>query len=215
LAEGAGTTKLRLHLNKRGTRVLGVAESLREGRAKSVIAGVVMRGDLVIDGFAFGSTTVGGNDATSSIRRLFRSLKRNDVNLLMLSGCIISKYNIVDVDALSKLSGVPVICLTYNETAGIEAALAERFPDSEEKLAAYRKLGGRRAVRLASGHTIYVRNSGIDLADAKTVLDTFTLQGTMPEPVRVARLLARAESRLSSRPGSAATSGRRSPSRAS
>ena len=40
----------RLHLNKHGVRVLGVAESLREGEGASVVAGIVMRGDLVIDG---------------------------------------------------------------------------------------------------------------------------------------------------------------------
>lgn len=202
--------KPRLHLNKRGMRVLGIAESFREGQAKSVVAGVVMRGDLVVDGFALGSTTVGGNDATSSIAALFKSLRRNDVNLLILSGCIISKYNIVDVDSLSKRVGLPVICLTYNETAGIEAALSERFPDSDGKLVAYRKLGRREALKLSSGYTIYIRTSNLDLQNARAVVDMFTLQGSIPEPVRVAKLLARTASRRSLRRGSRATSGRRS-----
>ncbi len=60
-----------------------------------------MRSDLVIDGFAFGEATVEGDDATEAILRLYRSLKRDDVNLMLLSGCIISLYNIVDVDALA------------------------------------------------------------------------------------------------------------------
>ena len=191
--------KSRLHLNKRGIRVLGVAESFREGRAYSIISGVAMRGDLVTDGFAFGRTTVGGDDATSQIAALYRKLHRNDLNLVMLSGCIISKYNIVDVDGLSKKVGRPVVCLTYNETSGIESAIKKRFPSSEEKIVAYRRLGGRSQVKLSSGHRVFVRTSNMSEEEAGEVLNMFTLQGSIPEPVRVARLLARAVSALSSR----------------
>ena len=201
----------RLHLNKPGMRVLGIAESFRQTEVQALIAGVVMRGDLVIDGFAFGTTTVGGDDATSSIAALYRRLRRNDVNLLMLSGCIISKYNIVDIDALARSVARPVVCLTYNESAGIETLLVKRFPDSPDKLAAYRNLGEREPLRLSSGHTIYVRSCNIAGAEAKAVVDMFTLQGSIPEPVRVAKLMARAGARRSSRRGSRGTSGHRSP----
>jgi endonuclease V-like protein UPF0215 family len=200
----------RLHLNKRGMRVLGIAESFRQTQAKALIAGVVMRGDSVIDGLEFGNTTVGGDDATSSIAGLYRRLRRNDVNLLMLSGCIISKYNIVDIDALAKAVDRPVVCLTYNETAGIESLLKKRFPGAPGKLAAYRKLGARRPLKLSTGHIVYVRCSGVGTAEAETVVVMFTLQGSIPEPVRVAKLLARAGARRFSRRGSSATPGRRS-----
>lgn len=186
-------TALRLHLNKRGIRVLGVAESFRQNESRSLLAGVVMRGDLVVDGLAFGATTVGGDDATASLLRLYRSLRRNDVNLLMVSGAILSLYNIVDVDLLSQKANLPVVCLTYKETAGIESSIARKFPGrAQEKLLAYRKLGPRESIKLRSGHTVYARTSGISIRDAHEVIDMFTLQGSLPEPVRVARLLARA-----------------------
>ena len=168
----------------------------------------------MIDGFAFGETTVGGEDATSAINSLYRRLRRNDVNLLMLSGAIISGYNIVDVDSLSERSGRPVVCLTYNETAGIEATLKKRFPGDRRKLDTYRRLGERNPIALRSGHTVYVRTSGMSSGEARSVIDSFTLQGGIPEPVRVARLLARAAGPhllKSSRHGSSGTSSRRSP----
>jgi endonuclease V-like protein UPF0215 family len=191
---------MRLHLNKPGIRVLGVAESFKPTQRWSVLAGVVMRGDLVVDGFAIGRASVGGDDATSSIASLYRKLRRNDVNLLMVSGCILSLYNIVDVDGLARRTRLPVVCLTYKETAGIEDAIVRHFPDRrEEKLAAYRRLGARKRIPLASGHTIFARTSGVSEKDARTVVGMFTLQGSVPEPVRVAKLLARAgaASRLS------------------
>ena len=58
-----------MHLPKKGLRVLGIAESYT-GRSRSTIAGVVMRKDLRIDGFAFGAATVGGMDATGAAVRM-------------------------------------------------------------------------------------------------------------------------------------------------
>ena len=203
---------MRLHLNKGGIRALGVAESFRPGQKWSVLAGVVMRGDLVVDGLSIHRASVGGDDATSSIVSLYRRLKRNDVNVLLVSGCILSLYNIIDVDELARRSAVPVVCLTYRETAGIEDAIRSHFPDgAERKLVAYRKLGERVRIPLKTGHAVFARTSGLTAFEAKGVVDTFVLQGSLPEPVRVARLLARAvmSSRLSSRRGSGAPSGRR------
>ncbi len=182
-----------LHLNKPGIRALGVAESFRQGQARSLLAGVVMRSDFVIDGVALGRTRVGGDDATSSIASLYRKLRRNDVNLIMVSGAILSLYNIVDVDALSARTRLPVICLTYKETAGIEGSIRRHFPEgADAKLAAYRKLGRRTGVSLRTGHRVFVRAAGVDKDRIGKVLDSFTLQGSIPEPVRVAKLLARA-----------------------
>ena len=184
---------MRLHLNKPGIRALGVAESFRQGRKSSVLAGVVMRSDFVVDGVAIGKTSVGGDDATSSIVSLYRRLGRNDVNLILVSGAVLSLYNIVDVDELSARSKLPVVCLTYKETSGIEGSIKRHFPGTAEtKLKAYRRLGRRTGVLLRSGYKVYVRKSGIELSTLKPVLDAFTLQGSIPEPVRVAKLVARA-----------------------
>ena len=184
---------MRLHLNKPGIRALGVAESFRQGQKLSILAGVVMRSDFIIDGVAMGKTAVGGDDATLSIARLFRMFRRNDVNLILVSGAILSLYNIIDVDLLAEKTNLPVICLTYKETAGIEDSIRRHFPGAAgKKLEAYDKLGKRVGVRLHTGHRVFVRTSGLEPASAKSVLDLFTLQGSIPEPVRVAKLLARA-----------------------
>ena len=185
---------MRLHLNKPGIRALGVAESFRHGQKRSVLAGVVMRSDFVIDGVALGRAAVGGDDATDSVASLYRRLRRNDVNLVIVSGAILSLYNIIDADLLASKTGLPVISLTYKDTAGIEGSIRRHFPEgAERKLAAYRRLGPRTEVRLGTGKRVFVRAAGIGEGVASRVLDLFTLQGSVPEPVRVAKLLARAE----------------------
>lgn len=184
---------MRLHLNKRAIRALGVAESFESGDRKSTLAGVVMRSDLVTDGFVIGRATVEGDDATKAIARMYRKLGRNDVNAVILSGCIISLYNMVDVDALSEKLDVPVVCVTYKESRGIERSIKHHFgKDAPKKLEAYKKLGGRRRLVLKTGYTVYFRASSITDLEAERLLNIFTLQGGVPEPVRVAKLLARA-----------------------
>jgi len=43
-----------LHLEKKGLRGLAIAESFAQNSEKSILAGIVMRRDFVIDGFVFG-----------------------------------------------------------------------------------------------------------------------------------------------------------------
>ena len=86
-----------LHIEKKGLRGLAIAESFRESDKISTLAGVVMRRDFIIDGFVFGHATIEGNDATDVILEMFEKLKRDDISFVMISGLIISMYNIVNI----------------------------------------------------------------------------------------------------------------------
>ena len=48
-----------LHLEKHGLRGLAIAESFSQTSKKSVLSGIVMSTDLIIDGFVLGHSTVG------------------------------------------------------------------------------------------------------------------------------------------------------------
>ncbi|MBO3800125.1 MAG: DUF99 family protein [Candidatus Brockarchaeota archaeon] len=183
---------MRVKPSKKAIRALGVAESFRENSANALLAGVVMRSDFLIDGFSFAKTTIAGNDATDSVISLYKSLKREDVNLIMLSGVIISMYNIVDVNKVFEETGKPVLAVTYRPSKGIEEAIKKRFPvDWERRIEAYRRLGPRKELKLKTGFKVFFRNVGMDDFDSKNILNKFTVFGRIPEPIRVARLLAR------------------------
>lgn len=179
-----------MHLQKKGLRALGVAESYY-GRSRSALAGVVMRKDLRIDGFVAGEVTVGGTDATDVIIRMVEALDRRDINVILLSGCVIAWFNIIEIDHLAAATGLPVICVTYEESEGLDDDIRHHFPDDEERLAAYRRLGERVPVALHTKQTVFIRASGISPPDAARFCNDLTLDGKVPEPLRVARLLAR------------------------
>ena len=91
-----------LHLNKPALRVLGIAESFVRSSPISILAGVVMRADLRVDGLAYARATVGGDDATEAILDIYQQLDRTDVNALLLSGLAISWFNIIDIREVSE-----------------------------------------------------------------------------------------------------------------
>jgi endonuclease V-like protein UPF0215 family len=93
----------KLHLDKKGIRVFAIAESFKKENSTSMIAGIVMRKDLIVDGVVFGNVTIGGNDATDSIISMIKNLERNDINLILLDGMIISMYNIIDGEEILEL----------------------------------------------------------------------------------------------------------------
>ncbi len=180
--------------SKEGVRALGVAESFKPGMVKSVLTGVVMRGDFVIDGIVFDTATIGGLDAAESVIRLFKRLNRNDVHIIIIDGCIISWYNIVDLEAISVETGLPAICISFEEPTGnVEMAIRKLFPnDADKRLDVYRRLGKPREVVFPGGLRMYVRFVGIDYKAVRAVLKRFLREGKRPEPIRIARLIANA-----------------------
>lgn len=172
---------------------MGVAESRAPGSPGSVLAGVVVRRDLVVDGAAFGRATAYGDDATAGILAVCARLRRPDAGYLMLPGAVVSMFNVVDISALSESLQVPVVAVTRGESGGLGGAIRRRFPrDGGPRLAAYAALGARHRVRLRTSHDVFVRCAGCTAAEAARLLDATTLHGAVPEPIRLARTLARA-----------------------
>lgn len=179
-----------MHVHKKGLRAVGIAESFTD-RVFSTLAGVVMRKDLHIDGVALAQITVGGMDATDGVLRIIEKLDRRDINVLMLSGGVIAWYNIIDPEKVHHCTGLPVIMVTYEESEGLEEDILRHFPQDDARLEAYRRLGDRFPFTLSTGYTVHLRAWGLSDPVAMTLCDGFTHDGKVPEPLRVARLIAR------------------------
>jgi len=181
-----------LHLEKKGLRGLAIAESFRQNSSKSIFSGIVMRRDFVIDGFIFGSATLEGDDATDTILAMYDELQRPDVSYILISGLILSMYNVVNIKKLFDSLKIPIIGISYNDSQGIEDALKHHFPNSfASKINDYHKLGNREKIILNTSHNVFVRKEGCTLNEVKHLLNELTLHGSIPEPIRVSQLLAK------------------------
>jgi len=183
-----------------------------------------MRADLRVDGISFANATVGGDDATEGVVNIYEQLKREDINALILSGAVISWFNIIDLQRVFDHIQKPVVCLTYEESPGLEKYICQYFLEPGQKLERYQRLGPREMIRLKTGYDVFIRvmgttadearryqrlgpremirlKTGYDVFirvmgttadEARVLLNKFTLDGRIPEPIKVARLAARA-----------------------
>lgn len=183
---------MKVSIEKKAIRVMGVAESSRKGPlGEAVLAGVVMRSDLVVDGVVFGRCRMGGMDATDSIIEMYGRLGREDVSALLVNGCIISWFNVVDLNRVYRAVKLPVICLTYHPSTGIKEYFMKYFPeDWQDRVRVYEENGPRVEVTNRNGFKLYLRVVGLDVDKALSLINKYTLFGRVPEPIRLARLIA-------------------------
>jgi uncharacterized protein len=186
----------RLHVDKKGIRVLGLAESFNQKDLSSNWSGIVMRRDLVVDGVSFGSSTIEGNDATDNIVNMWKKLDRNDIGCIFLDGLVVSMYNIIDGRSICEITGLPVVAITFRDSKGLEGSIRYHFcTQSTDRIRRYNMLGNREPVLLKTGKKIFIRYWGSSYEIVTTLLNSFTLQGSIPEPIRLAKLIARESGR--------------------
>ncbi|WP_256391856.1 endonuclease dU [Natronoarchaeum rubrum] len=180
---------------KSGTRALGVAESYDGSQEadESTLAGAVVRADRVVDGVGFERCTVGGTDATETVRSLTDRLARADVRYVFLAGIALSWYNVVDLHGVHEAVERPVLSVTFEESDGLDDAIAEAFDGDalERRLDVYRDQPPRRRVEV-NDRAVFVRCVGASEETAERLVKRFTPAGGRPEPLRVARMAARA-----------------------
>ncbi len=179
---------------KPGVRALGIAESYRAER--STLSAAVVRADRVVDGLSFTSCTVGGTDATDAVGSLVDRTLREDVRYVFLGAVAPAWYNVLDISTIHQRADRPVVAVTFEASDGLETGIREAFSgdELEERLALYRSLPPRREVSVGErpDETVYVRSVGLESSEAAAVVRAFTPEGGRPEPLRVARLAARA-----------------------
>lgn len=203
---------------KTGARAVGVAESYVGD--VSTLAGVVVRRDRAVEAVSFGRCTVGGSDATGAVGDVVEALGRPDARYVLVAGVALAWYNLLHLDALHERLDRPVLAVTFEASESLEPALDAAFDGDalDARLDAYRALPERHAVdvgkedSVGSGGSVgngdraegaadgddgdrsavvYVRALGVGDEHAAEVVRAFTHDGR-PEPVRVAREVARA-----------------------
>lgn len=181
---------MRIHYSKKGIRVLAIAESFERFDKKSILAGIVMRRDLVVDGIIYTDTIVGGNDSTDKVLSMVDRLGRNDINCVLLGGLIISLFNIINGKYINEITRLPVIAISSKRSLGLKNSICGI--NKKQKIKDYLKLEERKPLKLWTGKTIFVRHWGLTFNDTSNLLNSLVIQGGKPEPLRLAALAARA-----------------------
>ena len=174
------------------------APFVREHRGDVAVFGTVYARHT-LHGVVCGRVRRDGRGSTAELARLVgESGAREHLHLILLQGVALAGFNVVDVPALSRLTGLPVLVVARRppDLERIRAALLTRVPGGARKWRLIEALGPMEPCR-----GVWVQRAGLSLTEAEAALAALNVTGRIPEPLRAAHLIAGGVTRGSSRGG--------------
>jgi endonuclease V-like protein UPF0215 family len=157
------------------------------------VVGIVFRGGLWIEGAMKTKIRVDGLDATEKISDMIRySAHYPQIRVIMLHGITFAGFNIIDGDEMVERTKRPVIAATKErpDLAKIEKAI-RGLESSGERLERIRRAGAPvKVYTRGKNEPIYMHSFGMQLEDAKKIATISATRASIPEPLRVAHLIA-------------------------
>ncbi len=143
-----------------------------------------------------GRIEVDGRDANGVLASLLSDLKYDSV---MLSGISFGGFNVVNIAALSRTLRKPVIAITGDRprNRAVLKALRDHFPDWKDRWKMVQSAGRVHTIKVGDEPRLYYEIQGAPLKFARKVIASTARVSRLPEPIRVARILARGLSILS------------------
>ena len=182
-----------------GMRLAGVEDGSfyafsRKLRAFTVLCCVGMTHDR-IDGVRLASIEVDGFDATEKLSEMLGGL---DVEAVILGGITFAGFNIIDPRVILHDTGIPVVVYSGKrpDSLSMLSALKKHFKDWDRRWGVIERLGPvHQTMPRPSEPPVYFEVLGGSATWAEEVLRSSALVCRIPEPVRVAGLIARGVSR--------------------
>ena len=176
-------------------RVVGVEDGgffrvpLRRGVQKALLICVLFRG-TGIDGLRVDKITVDGLDASDKLIGLLHGLSFDAV---MLAGVSFAGFNLIDPTSVFETFHKPIVVIsrTRPNNLAVKNALCQHFNDWQVRWSVFEKLGPiHEVISMPQEPPIYVEVIGADLSWANALIRASTAFCRIPEPIRVARLIA-------------------------
>lgn len=159
------------------------------GDATVPIVGVVSKGASYVEGVLVSRAQVDGDDGTRAILKLVRRSRfRPLLRGLLLNGIFVGGFNLVDVERVHEATKLPVIALVRSapRPARVRRAVQAAFDDWEPRWARIAEL---EPVRLP-GVRLWATVRGVGLREAARIVSGLTVRGHVPEPLRLAHVIA-------------------------
>jgi len=172
--------------------VVGVEDgSFQKGiTRKAVLVAVLLRG-LKIENVKITKITVDGLDATKKLAEILSEWRFAAV---LLAGVSFGGFNVIDPAVILGKFEKPVIIIsrTRPDNEAVKRALQNHFEDWKTRWRVFEKLGSVYTVAvLVDEPPIYFETVGAGVEWTRNLIQAMSVCGRVPEPVRVARLIAR------------------------
>ncbi|HEX54786.1 MAG: hypothetical protein DRO90_01065 [Candidatus Altiarchaeales archaeon] len=178
---------------KNEIRILGIDDAPFDfHRDKTTfLVGTVFRGGSWLDGVLKTEIEIDGIDSTEKISEMVRKTRHRDLRVIMLDGLGFGGFNLVNIRELFEKTRLPVIVVVRQmpDFDSIKRAI-KNLPNRNFYQRCIEDAGIPRGVETKPGKYIYIQYRGIKFSDASKIVKLSSTRSLIPEPIRVAHLIA-------------------------
>ncbi len=173
-------------------RIVGVEDgSFQKGITQKALLIAVLFSGSKIEAVKACKITVDGLDATQELHALLIDWK---FDAILLAGVSFAGFNVIDPEKIFEKFGKPVIIIsrTKPRNQAVKSALQKHFEDWQTRWRIFEKLGRpHRVVASAWASPVYMETVRGNVEWASNLARALAVCSRVPEPLRVARLIAR------------------------
>ncbi len=177
--------------NASRSHILGIDDGPFEKRQRDPVqlVAVMMEGGDLVESVAMATFPVDGDGATDFLADwVLRLRSRPSIQGIVLGGITIAGLGIVDIRELAARTRVPVASITRRDPATSQLNRALESSGLADRLAIVER--SPRATRLAEG--LFAATAGAPDREVHQLVRSCLGKSRLPEPLRVAHLIARA-----------------------
>ncbi|MFQ6010394.1 MAG: DUF99 family protein [Candidatus Aenigmatarchaeota archaeon] len=185
---------IKLKRIKEEIRILGWDDGPFEfkKKGKTVLVGAVLRGGSFMDGMLKEEIDVDGIDAEEKIIKAAKRSKFKDLRIIMLDGITFGGFNTVNIQHIYKKTGLPVIVFNRKKPDFNKFRKAlKKLPHAKKRLGCVEDAGPVFWTRVNEKRVCF-QCTGIDSRDAGKIIQKSATRSNVPEPLRIAHLIATA-----------------------
>ncbi len=176
------------------SRVLGIDDAPFHFSDESThVICAVVRIPQYLEAVMVGTVSVDGSDANDVLLRILGDSRYTEgLSLILVDGVALGGFNVVDIDLLHRELGIPIVTVTRDQpdVPAMVQALRKKFDDWARRAEIITR---NKLEKISTGHKpIFVTSAGISGAELKEAIELSTVRGALPEPIRVAHLIATA-----------------------
>ena len=161
-----------------------------KSKGNDILIGVIFRGGQFLDGLLKTEVEIDGLDATEKIIEKILKTRHKDLRIIMLDGITFAGFNIVDIKEIYEKTRMSVIVVNRKRPDLKKfTEVLKQMPESERRLKCVENAG---PIYWASvkNKNICFQCYGIAKEDAGKVIKETSTMSLIPEPLRVAHLIA-------------------------
>ncbi len=181
---------------KQHSRVIGISSSgfNRDRDERSVLVFTLVRCPNTLESIEYSSVAVDGDDSTEKIIEVVKNYSNLNVAVTLTGGLAMAGLNLYNPSGVFQSTGVPAVSISRKipsiEAMGkaIESMSRKRGMDAFNKLQILHDLEIKKVT--VKDAAFYATSAGIVEKEIKYLLSSCLIVGLIPEPVRIARIIA-------------------------